>query len=886
MTNYDKIYVYVGNQSGYTNGNWYYWNGSAWTSGGVYNETALETDKTLTVSNSAADAKVVGDKISELKNDFNDLQETLFPGIIKYWDGNKENDTYYGLTISRINNKVTLNGTATNAVRIRLSGIYERASGKNAADAWSDKVFNDGTKYSITYRLLSGIYTGDTSLYIKDAANTIVLNEVLSTDGGTILLNWTSGECKIVLNTKNGNVYNDAVFEFTITEIGIQSVFEETAQKVNIGMSAYNDFLSRDVLDGLNLTTPDGTIYYQTLSINKYKNVYSINGTNPFTNLRLPLTGTKLGVRTSDATSANSPDWYVGPITEFVLGHSYQINIKIINGSHNASGAYVIFKNGESTSLYSGGDGRIWTCAEIPEAVLFVLKDGDYSNCQFYISIVDLTVKPDLDAVAYGFDNLYIGELINGHLKATGVDVDSSYADYRLSSKDIVALPSESARIIRVKIAKGYLVAIRSGVRSDNLSHNLYWYKDGDTIIIPQGDNYYAISCCVAVGSTSYTTVKITTDDIPKMYLSLYIHRYGKDSDESSEKILNAARLTFNSASSPNTLYSMPVIAHTSDCHGDYSRVKNFLGFCDRIHADLAAITGDLVSYKPYQGLGWFKELVNNADTISAVCVGNHDAYDSTTTDEDVYNLVFDGITEKIGSTTGKTWYYKDVADKSLRIISVNLYEYGGTTRNYTHFSNEQLQWLCDTLVGTPSGYGVVLLYHSPQIDLNSALSSQYDKFFQVTRKYANIYSGVTGSPINDIIDAFIGRTTINNTYIQTGTPSSVSVTADFSAVDSTVEFIAHLTGHFHQDTVCYIPGTTHTQLMLNVICTNAIYGGTAYPYLCDLADLPRNSEDATQNSFNVYVIDRTAGTVKIIRVGSDTTYDMKKRDYMVIPYR
>ena len=40
MTDKTRIYVYVGSQTGYTAGNWYYWNGSAWISGGVYNSIA------------------------------------------------------------------------------------------------------------------------------------------------------------------------------------------------------------------------------------------------------------------------------------------------------------------------------------------------------------------------------------------------------------------------------------------------------------------------------------------------------------------------------------------------------------------------------------------------------------------------------------------------------------------------------------------------------------------------------------------------------------------------------------------------------------------------------------------------------------------------------
>ena len=47
MTDHAKVYVYTGSESGYTAGHWYYWNGSAWTDGGAYNSTAVQTDASL-----------------------------------------------------------------------------------------------------------------------------------------------------------------------------------------------------------------------------------------------------------------------------------------------------------------------------------------------------------------------------------------------------------------------------------------------------------------------------------------------------------------------------------------------------------------------------------------------------------------------------------------------------------------------------------------------------------------------------------------------------------------------------------------------------------------------------------------------------------------------
>lgn len=67
MTDHSKTYVYVGSETGYTAGDWYYWNGTAWTSGGPFQATSLITDTTLAVAGEAADAKATGDAIAAAK---------------------------------------------------------------------------------------------------------------------------------------------------------------------------------------------------------------------------------------------------------------------------------------------------------------------------------------------------------------------------------------------------------------------------------------------------------------------------------------------------------------------------------------------------------------------------------------------------------------------------------------------------------------------------------------------------------------------------------------------------------------------------------------------------------------------------------------------------
>lgn len=77
MTDHDKIYVYVGSETGYTSGNWYYWDGTAWTSGGVYNSEGFVLDDTLTSATLPAQAKAVGDKVSQLSEEIDDVNKPL-----------------------------------------------------------------------------------------------------------------------------------------------------------------------------------------------------------------------------------------------------------------------------------------------------------------------------------------------------------------------------------------------------------------------------------------------------------------------------------------------------------------------------------------------------------------------------------------------------------------------------------------------------------------------------------------------------------------------------------------------------------------------------------------------------------------------------------------
>lgn len=152
MTNTNKIYVYTGSESGMTAGNWYYYNGSAWVSGGVYNSTAINTDKTLTVSDMAADAKVTGDKLTEVKSALSDN------AYILPFSSFADNVTRNGVLFKKVSfDTVHVSGQA-GATGYTIDNIAVSSSG----------VFPDGSKLSDFGHFICLVSVSGTSITTED----------------------------------------------------------------------------------------------------------------------------------------------------------------------------------------------------------------------------------------------------------------------------------------------------------------------------------------------------------------------------------------------------------------------------------------------------------------------------------------------------------------------------------------------------------------------------------------------------------------------------------------------------------------------------------------------------------------------------------------------
>ena len=153
MTDTDKIYVYTGSESGYTYGNWYYYDSdsSAWTSGGVYNAVAVDT--TLSVSGAAADAASVRDAIdSEINGTTLLISETVTANASKTYV--LETPILKGMPVKIVNTSPTktLNIIDKNGTIQNLSSSFLKDEVLNIVapfDIYAIKCYNTSTTMSL-----------------------------------------------------------------------------------------------------------------------------------------------------------------------------------------------------------------------------------------------------------------------------------------------------------------------------------------------------------------------------------------------------------------------------------------------------------------------------------------------------------------------------------------------------------------------------------------------------------------------------------------------------------------------------------------------------------------------------------------------------------------
>lgn len=174
MTDTTKIYLYTGSEDGYTAGNWYYYDGSAWVSGGVYG------------TNTTGAIEI------ESNTDLDDL---------------KTSGIYYSLnstTTATILNRPTLNGSAYTGSGFVLQVFTHAPSGKI-------QVFTrggNGISRQWVRAMTTGGWSNWTQLAVNDECMKITVPETALSSGDNLNNYYTPGQYRCTTNAAAATLTN------------------------------------------------------------------------------------------------------------------------------------------------------------------------------------------------------------------------------------------------------------------------------------------------------------------------------------------------------------------------------------------------------------------------------------------------------------------------------------------------------------------------------------------------------------------------------------------------------------------------------------------------------------------------------------------------------
>lgn len=234
MTDITKNYVYTGTESGYTAGNWYYYNGSTWASGGVYQSTGIADEAILT-------SKVKSGAIISEKTDFVTQSANLF-------DKSAITNNYY------INNSGTITSSAilcySDYISVKPGDLITVTMGLSSPGASYDQNKNRiGTPYTpvgevipYTFTVPSGVYYIRLNIYMDGSGKDI--NSFMVVKGNSLPSNYVGYEkyiphLKITKeNIQNYTVTNDKIANEAISPenmggYNFENMFDKTTITVN-----------------------------------------------------------------------------------------------------------------------------------------------------------------------------------------------------------------------------------------------------------------------------------------------------------------------------------------------------------------------------------------------------------------------------------------------------------------------------------------------------------------------------------------------------------------------------------------------------------------------------------------------------------------------------
>ena len=231
---------------------------------------------------------------------------------------------------------------------------------------------------------------------------------------------------------------------------------------------------------------------------------------------------------------------------------------------------------------------------------------------------------------------------------------------------------------------------------------------------------------------------------------------------------------------------------------------------------------------------------------------GNHDRYivDPILSKEDFFNFMYRKQTGDASFHFGNppaSYYYRDFADKKMRLVVLDLYDIPSQYNYNDHngYRQNQLQWLANDALRIDADWSVIVATHSaPYSDADGMTNN----------------TGGQGNRelLPQILSAFKNGTSVHlvNTTVL-GDVFTVDFTADFTGQGSRT-LVGVFTGHNHTDVVLEKNDITYVSIACGYIDVALYMGQLGYRY----------QDEYSAIAFDVVIVDTTTQTVTLKRFG------------------
>jgi len=291
-------------------------------------------------------------------------------------------------------------------------------------------------------------------------------------------------------------------------------------------------------------------------------------------------------------------------------------------------------------------------------------------------------------------------------------------------------------------------------------------------------------------------------------------------------------------------------LAHFTDIHGNADAMKRVQWFKDKFsdYLDDTICTGDMVTDKLSDGMAFWNE---KSDGSILTCIGNHDSlgangWGNPADQATLYGTYIAPYMANWSAETvaDKAYYYKDYAEKKIRLVVVD-----GTIFDSTE-QNAQITWLTNALSGAKTnGYSVIGAVHFPPMPAT---------FQKIECNFSNVTHGTAGD-----MSQFAWKTYYNSI-----------LEAVQAFINDGGDFVCWLSGHTHHNIVSYDSGYPG-QLFL----TNTCAMPSSMFEECD------RGFNENRDAINVVCVDIARKYVKVLRYGANWDDCLRHIGSVVINY-